>query len=507
MTPTLPASSLPQLTKRLATQPICIFGLAREGLSAYHFIRTLLPEHPLWLADDRPSSKLDPHWSELLQKDAHVQLITPEKTQLPSSEVLLIKSPGIPPFHPVLQQIQQFAVGTTSNTQLFFDAIAELPQKVITIGVTGTKGKSTTTALIHHVLKANGLHAVLGGNIGVPPLDMLSEIVAVSSDTNGVLATTPEDQSTYAVLEMSSHQLRDVTTSPHIAVIQNIVPEHMDYYSSFMEYVEAKANITVYQSIDDYVIFNPGYQSISHLADFSPSQKLPFSTPNTPQMSESDTPPVAQVTETSIEYQGEVVLSRSDIPLSGLHNLENVMPAVIVGKLQQLSSSQITQAIKSFKGLEHRLEKVAEVNGVAFYNDSLSTVQDAAVAALQAFADRPVILIAGGYDRGLDFSLLAQQLTQQTIKGLLLFSPTGPKIAAAYEAANAEKADKKTTDNSIIRHILYPKTMSEAVTEAFALAEPGDVVLLSPASPSFGQFKDYRDRGEQFKKAVSSLEK
>lgn len=490
MTSTLPASSLPDLTKRLSAQPLCIFGLGREGLSSYHWIRSLLPTHPLWLVDDRPSSKLDPHWLQLLSQDQNVHLITPEKTQLPTSEVLLIKSPGIPPFHPSLRQLQQISVGTTSNTQLFFDAVVELPQPVITIGVTGTKGKSTTTALIHHVLKANGLRAVLGGNIGVPPLDILSEIAD---------KTDSDQQLIYAVLEMSSHQLRDVTTSPHIAVIQNIVPEHMDYYSSFMEYVEAKANITLFQSTNDYVIYNQGYQIVSHLADFSPSQKLPFSTPNAPLQSTPEPAPVAQATETSVEYQGEVVLNRSDIPLSGLHNLENVLPAIIVGKLQHLSSSQIAQAITSFKGLEHRLEKVAEVKGVTFYNDSLSTVQDAAVAALQAFAGRPVILIAGGYDRGLDFSLLAQQLTQQTIKGLLLFPPTGDKIAAAYTEALGTVHTKAP--------ITYPETMSEAVTAAFKLAEPGDVVLLSPASPSFGQFKDYRDRGDQFKAAVAALAK
>jgi UDP-N-acetylmuramoylalanine--D-glutamate ligase len=487
MSETTPAFSLPRLSQRLSAQPICIFGLAREGLSSYHFIRSLLPTHPLYLADDRPSTKLAPTWQELLKHDPQVTLINPEHTGLPSVEVMLIKSPGIPPFHPTWQQLAQIAVEITSNTQLFFEALAEVAPEVKTIGVTGTKGKSTTTALIHHVLQANALPAYLGGNIGVPPLDLLPEIAHHSAGAT-----------VFAVLEMSSHQLRELRTSPYIAVIQNIVPEHMDYYASFEEYVEAKSHITLFQTSSDFVIFNQGYQLPCQIAELSPSQQLAFSTPNTPTQTYTSATPVATVTDAAIKYQDETIIALDEIPLSGQHNLENVLPAVIVGKQIGLPAKQIAAAISSFKGLEHRLELVREVNGCRFYNDSLSTVQDAAVAALQAFADQPVILIAGGYDRGLDFSLLAQQILQQPIKALLLFQPTGSKIEAALKQLDAATAQTIT--------IRYPESMKDAVYQAFDLAQPGDVVLMSPASPSFGQFSDYRDRGNQFKAAVEMLE-
>ncbi len=466
---------------QLAHHRILILGLGREGFSSYKFLRRELPENHLWVYDDQPVEKLGEEWRTAIASDSKLTALQNQPmTSDDELPTLIFKTPGLPPDHPFLQQARGKEIQLTSNTQLFFDLIAELKPHPITIGVTGTKGKSTTTSLIHQVLKENGLTAFLAGNIGVPPLDLIEELRAV-----------PPGKPMYVALEMSSHQLLDLHTSPHLAVIQNIVPEHLDYYASFEDYVEAKSHITQFQTADDFVIFNPTFELPAKLAARSLGKQLTFAT-----RPEKEHSTLAWVENDSIVYQGEPVMKLTEVPLPGSHNLENVLPSVIIGRHLQLTNDQIAKAITSFKPLEHRLEFVREVGGVSYYNDSLSTVQDAAVAALKAFSEKPVILIAGGYDRGLDFTDLAKAILAHPVKALILFRPTGERIAQTVHSLASGQPEPS---------IYFPRSMSEAVHQARQLAKPGDVVLMSPASPSFGEFKDYADRGQRFKREVTDL--
>ncbi len=453
------------MLETLKTQKILILGLGREGLSSYRYLRQNLPDQELWLYDDASIQELDEAWKGLLEDDRAAHVVSGLQPLQGQEISLIIKSPGLPPNHPVLTWAKAEALKVTSNTQLLFDFLTTFKPEVLTIGVTGTKGKSTTTSLIYHVLKSGGLSAFLGGNIGVPPLDLVSQLEAADAT-----------ELAYVVLELSSHQLDDLSTSPQIAVVQNIVPEHLDYYGSFERYLEAKAHITRFQNSSDAVIFNADYPLPKQLAELSPGEKLAFTTDSLPK---------------------NIPVTPPELPLLGKHNLENVFPAMIIGERVGLQPEVIASALKTFKPLPHRLELAGEVNGVKYYNDSLSTVPESAIAALSAFKDQTIILLAGGFDRGLEFEDLTRAILAHPVKSLMLFKPTGERMAQLiHQQAGGHQEPT----------IFFPKSMSEAVQESAKMARPGDIVLMSPASPSFGQFKDYADRGEQFKKAVVELQ-
>lgn len=459
---------------RLAQHHIVIFGLGREGLSTYRFVRQYLPTHPISLIDDQPLTQLDPQWTTFLNQDSALSYqSTHAVNNLPVNSVI-VKTPGIPLTNPLLIQIRQTELPTTSNVQLFFDVVTQLKsnQKITVIGITGTKGKSTTTAAIHHLLQTAGQQTWLGGNIGVAALDLLKNTPTLDSS-----------QPLFVVLELSCHQLDDLHTSPDVAVIQNIVPEHLDYYGSFERYVQAKSHITQFQTSDDSVIFNTDYEIPRQLAELSPGEKLLFATTKT----KPDTSVSAWRQGSWLVLNGQKVIKVQDLPVLGDHNLENVLPAVVIGGKIGLPVAEIAAALKTFKPLPHRLELVTEKNGVKYVNDSLSTVPEAAMAALKAFPRQPVILIAGGYDRGQDFGELADYILQANVKALILFPATGEHIAAELRNRGGHSLP-----------MYHVHTMRTAMEKANEMSKPGDVVLLSPASASFGGFKDYRDRGEQF---------
>jgi len=455
---------------------ILILGLGREGASSYEFLKKNYPAAKAWLYDDTHDS----------DHDFSTPLLSSLEAAKEQTYDLVIKSPGVLPNHELLEWVRDQGVPVTSNTQLFLDELPTLPFPVQTIGVTGTKGKSTTTSVIFEVLKSaftqTQHQAFLGGNIGKPALDLISEMKS----------TTPDQA--VVVLEMSSHQLLDLHSSPHIAVIQNIVPEHLDYYGNFENYVAAKANIAKFQTENDYVIFNPRYSISTQLAQMSPGHQLTFITDSAADHSEA----IASVTQTHICRQESPLLEITELPLLGQHNLENILPAVAVSHILKLPLEAVSTALKNFKPLPYRLEPVGEINGVQYYNDSLSTVPEAATSAIRSFATHPVILIAGGFDRGIEYAELAETLLDPSsqIDALLLFRPTGEKI---YQAL------KKLSQQELHFPVKFVTTMSEAVQEAAQIAQPGSIVLLSPASPSFGQFKDYADRGDQFTAAVKAL--
>jgi UDP-N-acetylmuramoylalanine--D-glutamate ligase len=480
---------------------IALFGLGREGWSTYQFLRQRWPDKKILLIDDLPVEKLSNNWQTAQKNDANLSLVTSDQAPPLLAEVdLVIKTPGIPLSHPLLAELRNRELPHTSNMQLLFDLLttelnSEDYAKTITIGVSGTKGKSTTTSLIHHVLHTAGEPAVLGGNIGVPPLDLWSEIQTILDSASA--------KRLFVVLEMSSHQLAELTSSPQIAVIQNIVPEHLDYYPDFASYVEAKSHLTRFQKPTDLVIFNPEYEYPTQLAQLSAAHQQTFTTLNSPPWGSLleapiKLPPVATIHDHQLFYGDEAVLKVEELPLLGTHNWDNVMPALMIGKHFGLSTETIRQGLKTFKPLPHRLEPVATINDVLYVNDSLSTAPEAAAAAIHAFHNREILLLAGGYDRHLDYTKLAQAIFEHRVRTVLLFKPTGEQIAEKIREIGA-------LDKLVIPKIEFVDSMAEAVVTAARLAKPGSVVLMSPASASFGQFKDYRDRGDQFKKAVLAL--
>jgi len=457
--------------ENLKKQSILILGMGREGWSTYKFLRNLFPDKKLAIADANPTEKN----RELIEKDQNLTTYFGENHLNNLSEYQVIfKSPGIPQTLPKIAAAKKNGCKLTSNTQLFFELCPG-----ITIGVTGTKGKSTTSAVIHQVLKENDLDAYLVGNIGQPSLEILDGL----------------NSSSLIVCELSSHQLETMTVSPHISVVQDVTSEHLDYYENTEKYQQAKQAITKFQKENDFVIFNPQMRGATDIAKLSAGKHLRFSIDEGPDA-------IVFVRNNELirkdsSQRAELILPTKKLPLYGEHNILNVMPAIIIGTLFNLSAEQIGNALKNFKSLPHRLELVHERKGISYYNDSLATMPEAAIKALDSF-DKPITLIAGGYERNQDFSSLAKKIAEKEIAGLVLFEPTGRRLADEVHKINRQT------------NISFATDMREAVGKSQQMMndyltknnKTEGIVLLSPGSASFGMFKDYQDRGEQFEEAA-----
>ncbi len=424
-------------------QKILILGYGLEGQSVHKFINFNFPNKEIFIAD-----------KESISADYPVKKIYSGENYLSELETcdLIIRSPGVPSGHLELKKAISKGIKATSSTNIFF-AISPGTK----IGITGTKGKSTTSALITHILKQEKEDVRLVGNIGNPPLDNLDAA----------------NKETLYVIELSSYQLEDLNYSPHIAVILNIFPEHLDRYISFEDYAGAKKNIVKYQQERDYVVFNPLNKTSRQLAEESLGKKVAYSK----------------------ELMRDVI-NENELPLIGPGNLENVQAAIAVAKLLGVSKESMAMSIKTFKPLEHRLEYIGEYYGIKFYNDSLATNPQATINALEALPDTET-LIAGGYDRGLDYKELGRAIIKSKVKHLILFPTTGEKINEAIELIRNGKVISS-----------YPvDSMEKAIKIAFEQTSSGETCLLSPGSPSFGIFENYKERGDLFKKLVIEYKK
>lgn len=471
------------LIEKLSNATLVIFGLGTEGLSTFTFLRKLLPSQHILLLDEKPVAKLSSEWKQIEQSDKQVKFITQITEhlipQLSEKQLLVFKSPGISIHNSTIQEAQKLNAEFSSNSNLFF-SLVKLAQNqglnIKTIGVTGTKGKSTTTSAIHHILSNSGITAYIGGNIGTPPLSIWEQIL--ESAENNVT-----QNSIFAVLELSSHQLLDLKFSPNYAVVLNITPEHLDYYKDFNEYVHAKAQICRYQTHTDTTIFNSQQDLPTKIANLSPAKKLTFSQEE-------------NIVQNWISYQSEKIIDLDSLAVIGRHTVLNLIPGSIIAKEIGLSTQSIATALKSFKPLPHRLEIVGQFNEVSYYNDSLSTTPIATIAALQSFANEPIILIAGGYDRGLDYSDLAQAILDRKVKHVILLPDTGEIIL--------EEIQKRLVHNMGELECTETDSLESAVNIAKTISQPGDIVLLSPASASFNMFKSYQERGNLFRNLVST---
>lgn len=467
-----------------SNKELVIVGMGREGISTYQVLRAALPGHQISIFDDKPLGQLEETTRELLSSDSNSSYFSQDNSAmlLFSANSVVFKTPGIPATHRIIAKAISAQASVTSNTALFFESLSQLPKSPLTIGITGTKGKSTTTSLIHHVLQAAGKTVLLAGNIGVPALTLLDTISAATASDLLV------------VLELSSHQLQDLQHSPQIAVIQNVTPEHLDYYLNFDQYLNAKNAIAQYQNEKNVIIYSPDFAASADIASLSKAAtRYTFSLNPTNPASVT-----AYATDQAVFYKEEKIMDVSQIPLVGSHNLLNVLPSILIAKHLGIDSETIRSAISKFTALPHRLEYVATNDQVRYFNDSQATTPEAAIAALRSFPLGKVHLLAGGSDKGVELTEFAQEILHRKVKTVLLFAPMGNQIAALLEKAAVEQ-------NVPLPTLLPVDSMQEAVQQAVASAEAEDVVLLSPACASFGLFKNYQDRGDQFKAAVNTL--
>jgi len=364
-------------------------------------------------------------------------------------EVILAKNPDVQP-----------RITTAVN-----EFLAHCPTKN-TIGITGTKGKGTTSTLTAKMLEAAGKKVWLGGNIGRSPLEFIDEV-------------QPDD---WVVLELSSFQLYDLQHSPHIAVCLMVVAEHLNWHSDMPDYIGAKSRLFENQTADDIAIYFAENDASRQIAEHGEGQKLAFYAA-----------PGAYVKQGEIVIDNQAVCETDELALLGKHNWQNACAAVTaVWQTGVRDTSAMATVLTSFSGLEHRLEFVRTHEGVSYYDDSFGTTPETAIVAMQAFS-QPKIVILGGSDKGASYGELAQAVAHENVRHALLIGDEAAKIQQALDRAGFKSYSSGGT------------TMQDIIANARSQAQQGDIVLLSTGCASFGLFKDYKDRGNQFKSVVSEL--
>ena len=442
----------------LKEKNIAVLGL---GVSNRPLVRLLLEYGCTVIGCDRtPREKLD---AEVLELEALGCRLSLGEGYLDHIQAeLVFRTPGMHPANPALEALRSRGAQVTSEMEAFFE-VCPCPL----IAVTGSDGKTTTTTLISEMLKTQGHTVWLGGNIGTPLLPLCRQM----------------KQTDYAVVELSSFQLMDMTHSPQRAVITNLAPNHLDVHKDMAEYIWAKENIYRFQKDTDLLVLNAdnditkAFTGNGDTRFFSRQGKAEVCL-------EGD----------FIVRRGEKVLNIRDILLPGVHNIENYMAAI--GAVEGLVSDETVRSVATtFGGVEHRIELVRVKDGVRFYNDSIASSPSRTMAGLRSFPQK-VLLIAGGYDKNIPYDELGPEICEH-VKGLFLGGATGPKIRAAVEqASNYDPEEISITDCG---------DFESAVRAAAAAAEAGDVVLMSPASAAFDQFKNFMVRGEFYKKLVREL--
>lgn len=383
---------------------------------------------------------------------------------------IIFRSPSCLPTKKELKEEEERGAIVTSEIEMFMKLF---PGKVI--GVTGSDGKTTTTTLIYDILKENGYNCYLGGNIGIPLFTKLSEM-------------KPED---IAVLELSSFQLMGMEISPEISVITNITPNHLNVHSSYEEYIEAKKNIFKYQSEDGIVVLNYD-NDITRECAKEANGKVVFYSSRT--KLEDGIILDDNIIKECKDKLRKHILNTDDLILRGRHMHENAC-AAIAATQTFVDTEDAAKVIKKFKGVEHRLEFIKEINGVKWYNDSIGTSPTRTIAGINSFNER-IVLIAGGYDKNLDYTPIGKPILDK-VDSLILIGDTAPKI---FDAVKQEAEKEKKNIN-----IYMCDKFEDLVPLAKKVANPGSVVLFSPASASFDMFKNFEERGNKFKELVANI--
>ena len=460
-------STISEYLEEMQGRTVAVIG---AGVSNTPLIRMLLRAGlKVTVCDKATRERLGDLAGELESLGATLQLGPDYLSQIHTFDVIF-RTPGLSPNTPELRRAVEEGSSLTSEMELFFQLC---PCRII--GVTGSDGKTTTTTLIGEFLKEAGYNVYLGGNIGKPLLP----------DVDGM---TPEDM---AVVELSSFQLMTMEQSPNVAVFTNLSPNHLDYHHTMEEYTAAKLNIFSHQGPDDMAIFNYDNDITRSLARQAPGKSVLFSRKQ--RLEEGVYLRDGAIWLTN-EMGSREVLPLADIHIPGVHNIENYMAAIAA--VDGLVPDKCVRAVaQRFTGVEHRIELVRELDGVKYYNDSIGTSPTRTMACLDSF-DQKLILIAGGYDKGVPFTQLGAEIAQK-VKVLVLTGDTAPAIRAAVEEA-PEFADSGL-------RIIQTDDMAGAVAAAHQEASAGDVVVLSPACAAFDQFKNFMERGRVFKELVQAL--
>jgi UDP-N-acetylmuramoylalanine--D-glutamate ligase len=462
----------------LEGKKVLVVGIARSGVAA---ARLLASRGAMVIANDiKPEAELGDAVDELRKNDVMISLGAHPESLFANAD-LIVLSPGVPADLAPLESARRAGVEIISEPEL---AGRFLRGRMI--GITGSNGKTTVTTLVGELLRAAGADVIVGGNIGTP----LTGLIEASAEK------------TWTVAELSSFQLEMIDSlRVNVAIVTNITPDHLDRHGSFGDYVLAKYRIFKNQTGEDWAVLNLDSRPVVEMviAHGMPSKKVYFSCggPDSNQLNRG--PASIYVRDgriwTTLVSEGadEIeVMAIDEIPLRGMHNVENVMAALAAVFCALGTRAQdlpvLTDAIRRFKGVEHRIEYVAEIAGIKFYNDSKATNVDSTVKALEAF-DRNIIVILGGKDKGSDYTVLAP-LIRSRVKQIILIGAASDRIAEQLEGAGAMRR---------------AKSMPDAVVKAMEVAISGDIVLLAPACASFDMFDNYEHRGRVFKQAVHDL--
>lgn len=441
---------------------ILVLGLGKSGVNAAKLLHKLA-------ANVTVNDKKVPSDHELVDEltEMGIQVVTgSHPLELLDNCNLMVKNPGIPYDNPLVKEALARQISVITEPELAYE-VSEAPM----IGVTGTNGKTTTTTLISLMLaKTNFNHVYTAGNIGTSV-----SMVAQKAQADDVIVT-----------ELSSFQLNGITRlHPHIAVLTNLYEAHTDFHGTHEKYVQAKLKITQNQTAADFFVVNWDNAEVRQASAVSQAQLVPFSAQDAIETG-------AYLRDGDLYYQKERIMAASEIKLPGEHNIENALAAIVVAKILGQDNHHIVEVLKTFSGVKHRTQFLTTYQGRSFYNDSKATNLEATEKALEGFK-KPVVLLAGGLDRGLSFEKLLPSLKQH-VSALIVFGQTAKQLADLGQRAG-------------IKQIEFSQDAATAVPQAFALSQPGDVILLSPACASWDQWPTFEVRGDKFIEAVDKLMK
>ncbi len=443
----------------LSGKKVLVLGLARSGMAATRLLcklnATVTVNEGRTLNQLREQEELKQLNVEIIDGGHPIELFERDFD-------FVVKNPGIKYTMPFIRRLQERNIPIYTEIELAFQVAK--PQHYIAI--TGTNGKTTTATLTYHILKKEHPNTYLAGNIGIPLCDIVLNHQLMESNWN------------YIVLEMSNFQLLNIDQfRPEISVITNLTPDHLDYMETVEDYYISKTKIYQNQTSNDYFILNQDDQTIQTYVQQYPTKatKIPFSLDNLS---------LACIQNHHILYKGEKVYDLNNLKIVGKHNVQNVMIALCIAKCLNIPNSTIRDALDHFYGVEHRVEFVREINGIKFYNDSKATNVDSTLVAIDAFTS-PIILLLGGFDKGLDLSRLKKK---NNIKAIVCFGEAGKRFSKELHSP------------------YYEKELKDAIIKSYALANEGDIILLSPSTSSFDQFDSYEQRGRYFKKIVNTIE-
>lgn len=412
------------ILNRLRGKRILILGFGREGRSTYTFLKKYLPDAVLAVADKNPLEGVTHAGEDYLQAVYDYDIV--------------VKTPGIS-----LKDFDAKGVEITSQTDLFLSQFHNQ-----TIGISGTKGKSTTTSLIYHLLKESGRDAILTGNIGIPCFDIMEQL----------------HEDSIVVYELSAHQLEYVHNSPRVGVLLNVFEEHLDHFGTFERYIHAKFNLLRYMGADDYAVVH----------DSLLMETLELGVNN--------------VTFSRMDFE----IDEEALPILGTHNLMNAKAALCACAAYGIDVQELIPHLYTFNPLEHRLELVGVFGGVTFVNDSISTIPQAAIAACQTLG-RVDFLLLGGFDRDIDYTPLADYIVEHPVPHLLFTGKAGKRMMQLLK------------DRGVASHLVVYHNMEEAFDYLKGHSQPGDICLLSPAASSYDQYKNFEERGRKFKRLAQGF--